>query len=141
MYEVCGNWDWEASIATAVARCLGVLEFCGSLDPVAARFHGQLSWIQLMLDNPWSHKNSSGTTDGNINLPEAVLPLTSSCDGKGLPPGANPGPSLSHTKIGAALLSMLEIPFSDRSTCTSLDSNLSGRSPQWEHTTAPGSTA
>ena len=83
-----------------------------------------------MLDNPWSRTNSSDTTNGMASPLEAALPLTSSCDGKGLPPVANPGPGLSHTKIGAALLSMLETPFSDRATCTSLDSNQSSRSPQ-----------
>ncbi|KAK8004508.1 plasma membrane SNARE protein (Sec9) [Apiospora arundinis] len=105
--------QWQEELMKA-AHCLRVLEFCGSLDPVAAQFHRELSAIHRLLDQTSPGVNPAGTTAELVNLPAADQPLSPASHGRYLltiPPNADP----SRAQISAALLSMLCNPFGNHS--------------------------
>ncbi|KAK6832871.1 hypothetical protein PG987_007565 [Apiospora arundinis] len=105
--------QWQEELMKA-AHCLRVLEFCGSLDPVAAQFHRELSAIHRLLDQTSPGVNPAGTTAELVNLPASDQPLSPASHGRYLltiPPNADP----SRAQISAALLGMLCNPFGNHS--------------------------
>lgn len=95
-------------------HCLRVLEFCGTLDPVAAQFNRELSAIHRLLEQTAPGVNPDGTTAELVNLPEAEHPLSPASQARYLltiPPQADPD----RAKISAALLGMLCNPFGNHS--------------------------
>lgn len=96
------------------AHCLQVLEFCGTLDPVARQFHAELSAIHRLLDQTAPRANPAGTTAELVNLPAAEQPLSPASQGRYLltiPPNADPD----RAQLSAALLGMLCNPFGNHS--------------------------
>ena len=67
----CEHLDRQEEIIEAATRCLDILQICGSLDPGAARFHGQLLPIRFML----------ARSEARANFPAAMgeLPPDSTC--------------------------------------------------------------
>lgn len=114
-------------------HCLEVLSFCGTIDPVAAQFHEQLSVLHRYLDaKPSPHDNcmpdttrKSETQGPPIFLngqpppppllyPDAALPLTPASSGRYLltiPPHAVAG----RVQVSRTLLTMLCNPFGNHS--------------------------
>lgn len=96
------------------AHCLRVLEFCGTLDPVARQFHYELSAIHRLLDQTAPRANPEGTTAELVNLPAAEQPLSPASQGRYLltiPPNAD----RDRAQLSAALLGMLCNPFGNHS--------------------------
>ncbi|KAK8038340.1 hypothetical protein PG994_015107 [Apiospora phragmitis] len=105
--------EWQEELMKA-AHCLRVLEFCGTLDPVAAQFHRELSAIHQLLDPTSPAFNPEGTTVELVNLPAAEQPLSTASQGRYLltiPPTADPA----RAQLSAALLGMLCNPFGNHS--------------------------
>ncbi|KAK8100095.1 hypothetical protein PG999_010469 [Apiospora kogelbergensis] len=108
---VIGQWEEDLMKAK---HCLRVLEFCGTLDPVAAQFNRELSAIHRLLEQTAPGVNPDGTTAELVNLPEAEHPLSPASQARYLltiPPQADPD----RAKISAALLGMLCNPFGNHS--------------------------
>ncbi|KAK7954150.1 hypothetical protein PG988_014844 [Apiospora saccharicola] len=105
--------QWQEELMKA-AHCLRVLEFCGTLDPVARQFHHELSAIHRLLDQTLPGVNPEGTTAELVNLPAAEQPLSPASQGRYLltiPPNADPD----RAQLSAALLGMLCNPFGNHS--------------------------
>ncbi|KAK7996031.1 hypothetical protein PG991_015498 [Apiospora marii] len=105
--------QWQEELMKA-AHCLQVLEFCGTLDPVARQFHTELSAIHRLLDQTSPRANPEGTTAELVNLPPAEQPLSPASQGRYLltiPPNADPD----RAQLSAALLGMLCNPFGNHS--------------------------
>ncbi|KAK8017784.1 hypothetical protein PG993_014110 [Apiospora rasikravindrae] len=105
--------EWQEELMKA-AHCLRVLEFCGTLDPVAAQFHRELSAIHRLLDQTAPGSNPEGTTAELVNMPAAPQPLSTASQGRYLltiPPNAD----ADRAQLSAALLGMLCNPFGNHS--------------------------
>ena len=101
-----------------VDSCLSVLEFCSSMDPVAARFHQLLNGIAeeifQQVSSEGSERSQPPDTARGPGCDEAVpYPLE-------IPASANP----KQLKLSLHLLGMLSQPFGDPSTRCWTDPNM-----------------
>ncbi|KAI0099562.1 hypothetical protein F4776DRAFT_649935 [Hypoxylon sp. NC0597] len=106
---------WEEDLENA-KLCLNALAYCGSLDPVASKFHDRLLSIYESLLNPLQSVANKATEEQSLEQVHQVASRQDlSCTIQDRPPSPLPRPKRSPTQVSFDLLELLCRPFGDLS--------------------------